>query len=200
MQVIAFDLGGVLFSEGVSVATEKLARDYGYDKDVVASLLRFPISKDLRKGLIGDEEFWSWMQKQLPAGYNTELIKQTWYDSYVLDADIFALVKELKSRYRIWVFSGNIPSRIEYLDRKYGFRKWFDGEVYSFDCHFTKPDSRFVEAFIGRVGCPPQETMYIDDDPISAAVVEKFGVKTAVYVRGAIRELKDDLRGLGVLI
>lgn len=66
MKTIAFDLGGVLFAEGTSVAIEKLERDHHYDRKIVSDLLHSPTCRNLRKGLIDDKAFWDWAQRQLP--------------------------------------------------------------------------------------------------------------------------------------
>ena len=127
--VVVFDLGGVLFAEGKAVAIERLYAEVGYDKKIVMGLLTSPESVQLRKGLIADDEFWGWAQKQLPRGYKAHTIKRVWYDGYLIDKDILALIKTLKSGYKVIAFSGNIKSRIEYLEHKYRFREYFVEEV-----------------------------------------------------------------------
>lgn len=198
IKVIAFDLGGVFFAEGKSVAVKKLSKEHGYEEGVVLKLLKCHKSLELRKGLISDEEFWNWVQEQLPSGYDAQLIKKEWYDGYVLDTDILNLVKSLKGNYKLMVFSGNIKSRVEYLDKKYDFRKYFDVEVYSHDFHLCKPEREFVEAMIKESGVNPDEIAYVEDDERSSAEALNFGVKAIIYSRGKIRELKEELRKLGV--
>ena len=125
IKAIVFDLGGVLSAEGKSVASEKLAKKYNYDKEVIFKILTSPESKDLRKGLISDKEFWDWTRNNLPEGYDAYLIKKEWYEGYLLDNDIFNLIKRLKGKYKLVAFSGNIKSRVEFLDEKYDFRNIF---------------------------------------------------------------------------
>ncbi|HUK40238.1 MAG TPA: HAD family hydrolase, partial [Candidatus Acidoferrales bacterium] len=129
IKVVVFDLGGVLFSEGKSVAIDTLSRKHGYPRELLQKLLSSPESIKLRKGLMSDESFWSWVQKQLPEGCDAALVKKEWYDGYVLDEDIRALVKELKGKYKLIVFSGNVQSRVQFLEKKYGFRHLFDLEI-----------------------------------------------------------------------
>lgn len=205
IKAIAFDLGGVLFTEGKSVAVKKLAEKYDYDKKIVFKILTSPESKDLRKGLIPDKDFWDWAQNNLPKGYNAYLIKKEWYNGYLLNNDILNLIKELKGEYRLVAFSGNIKSRIEFLDKKYDFRKYFDIEVYSFDYHLNKPNKRFVEIMIEfveimieKVNCAPEEIAYIDDNQEHSSPAQKMRVNTIIYSRGNIKKVKKDLRELGV--
>jgi HAD superfamily hydrolase (TIGR01509 family) len=194
VKAIAFDLGGVLFAEGKSVLVKKLSEDYQYDPGIVLKILKSPKSIDLRNGLLSDEGFWSWAQGQLPDGYDAQLIKKEWYDSYLIDEDIKALLGKLQGKYKLLVFSGNIESRVEYLDQKYGFRKLFDIEVYSYDYHLCKPEREFVEAMIKASGVKPEEVVYIDDEEKAAAAAAPLGVNVIIYSRGNITQLLDDLK------
>src|SRR3972149_6407835 len=99
IRAIVFDLGGVLFSEGKSVALEKLAAAHGYERRLVGAILSSPKSIQLRKGLIPDEDFWQWAQQRLPSGYDSRLIQQGWYNGYVLDKDNYALIGSLPKKY-----------------------------------------------------------------------------------------------------
>lgn len=200
VKAIAFDLGGVLFAEGKSVLVKKLSEGYQYDSSIVLKILKSPKSIDLRNGLLSDEEFWSWAQEQLPGGYDAQLIKNEWYDSYLIDKDIKALLEKLQGKYKLLAFSGNIESRVEYLDQKYGFRKLFDIEVYSYDYHLCKPEKEFVEAMIKASGVKPEEIVYIDDEEKGAAAATPLGVNVIIYSRGNITQLLDELKKHQVLV
>ena len=192
------DLGGVLFAEGSSEAADVLSRRYGYDKNVVLGVFRSHESIALRKGLISDEEFWAWAQSSLPERYDVWTIQQAWYEGYMLDEDVLEVIRQLKSRYTLLVFSGNIKSRVDYLDAKYDFRKYFDQEIYSFDHGLNKPDKAFVDVMLEKAGCMPNEIVYIDDQISATAPAEALGIRTIIYRRGEIRKLTASLSQLGV--
>ncbi len=198
IKAVVFDLGGVLFAEGKSVIMEKLARERGYEREVLRKILSSPESIDLRKGLLSDEAFWGWAQRQLPEGYDALLIKKEWYNGYVLDEDILGLIKKLRGKYKIIAFSGNIRSRVDFLEGKYGFRKLFDLEVYSFDCQLTKPQKRFAEVMIEKSGCRPEEIIYIDDNEEYARPARELGVWVVLYERGKGWRLQKELQELGL--
>lgn len=198
IKAIVFDLGGVLFSEGKTLSIEKLATAYGYEKEAIKKILFSSKSADLRRGLISDEEFWQWARGELPPSYDCSLIQKEWYDSYVLDRDIFVLITHLKGKYRLIAFSGNVRSRVEFLEEKYRFRKLFDQEVYSFEHHVTKPEKRFIEILIAESGCRPEELVYIDDIEEYARPARELGITVLIYSRGGIERLRDELKGLGI--
>ena len=199
IKTVVVDLGGVLFAEGKSVAMERLAELHGYDRRLVGDILSSPESIALRKGLLSDGEFWNWAREQLPPDYDTTLIREEWYNGYVLDQDILNLITRLKGKYKIVAFSGNIRSRVEFLEGKYHFRHLFDREVYSFDHHLTKPDKRFVRIMIKKAEAKPEEILYLEDNESYARPAKELGVQGVIYKRGEAEKLRSELRRRGIV-
>jgi putative hydrolase of the HAD superfamily len=199
IRAIVFDLGGVLFSEGKAVASEKLATVHGYERKLVGAIWSSPESIQLRKGLIPDEDFWQWAQQRLPSAYDSRLIQQEWYNGYVLDKDIYELIASLQKKYSMIAFSGNIKSRVAFLEEKYHFRHLFDIEVYSFDFHMTKPEPEFVQVMVEKSGVRPEEIVYIEDNESYAKPARDLGVSVVIYQRGEIERLRQELRRQGVV-
>jgi len=180
------------------VALAKLAAEHGYDRRLVGAILASPQSILLRKGLLADGEFWGWVEQQLPSNYDCRLIKNQWYDGYILDQDIYVLIAHLRKKHSIIAFSGNIESRIAYLERKYHFRQLFDIEVYSFDFHMTKPERGFVEVMIAKSAVRPEEIVYIDDNDTYAQPARELGVNVVIHRQGNTAALRAALRQRGV--
>lgn len=197
---IVFDLGGVLFKEGKLEAAKKLSLEHKYQENIIIDLFTVSKSIDLRKGLITDEEFWQWAKTQLPESYDTNLIKQTWYEGYVLDEDIFSLIKQLQGKYKLIAFSDNEVNRVTFLDDKYDFEKYFDLEIYSYEYTFTKKDKEFYNILIEKSGNEPSELVYIDDNANVLQFTTQLVIQTLIYEGGKIDELKNKLRELGVEI
>jgi FMN phosphatase YigB (HAD superfamily) len=200
IKVLVFDLGGVLFSNGGSLLQQRLEKQNKYDPLVIFNLIYTKESRLLRTGKMSDKDFWVFAQKSLPPGYNAKEIKKFWYDCYVLDKDMFALIKKLRKKYTIIGFSGNIRSRVFYLERKYHFRKLFHKEVYSFDYGVSKPKMAFVRALIKEAGVFPNEILYVDDKEVDAKPARAFGINVIIYQSGKIIDLKNELRKQNVKI
>lgn len=198
IKTVVVDLGGVLFSEGKSVALDKLATQHGYDRSVVGAILSSRQSILLRQGLMTDAEFWRWAEQQLPSSYDSRLIQNEWYNGYILDQEIYALVAKLRNKYSIVAFSGNVKSRVAFLEEKYHFRHLFDIEVYSFDFHMTKPERAFVEAMISKCGARPEEIIYIDDNDTYAQPARDLGVNVVIHRQGDTARLRVALVQHGV--
>ena len=104
----------------------------------------------------------------------------------------------MRKKYSIVAFSGNIESRVAYLEGKYHFRHLFDIEVYSFDIHMTKPEQGFVEAMIAKSGVRPEEIVYIDDNDTYAQPARDLGVNVVIHRQGDTAGLRAALRQHGV--
>ena len=197
---IVFDLGGVLFTEGKSVALKALIRDHGYDPAIINEILNCPLSRDMRKGLISEAAFWSWAEGQLPESYDVQTIKNAWYEGYALDQDVFDLARRLKGRYKLAVFSENIPDRIAFLDQRYGFRELFDVEVYSYDHQAGKRDPEFLEILLSTLDNHPHQILYIDNSKKVVDLAERQGLEVVHYTTGQMARIEATMRRLGIFI
>ena len=184
VKTVVFDLGGVLFTEGKSVAIEVLHREYGYDPNIIRDVLTCRPSRDMRKGLFSEDDFWSWVAGCVPQGYDAHVIRDEWYRGYVLDADIYSLVRRLQGQYRLVVFSENIPERVAYLDEQYGFRDLFDEEIYSYDHQFGKRDPEFVQILLMALDEQPAEIVYLDNSTTPLETAARLGMKVVHYTTG----------------
>jgi HAD superfamily hydrolase (TIGR01509 family) len=200
IKTIVFDLGGVLFTEGKSVALEALSRNYGYDPTVVREVLTCGRSRDMRKGLLSEKAFWSWAEGQIPRDYDARAIRDEWYKGYTLDQEVFELAKKLKGDYRLVAFSENIRDRVVYLDKKYRFRALFDVEVYSYDHHAGKRDPQFLEILLTTLGDRPDEILYIDDSRDVLELAERRGLDVVHYTTGQILRIKAAMQRLGITV
>lgn len=200
IQVIACDLGGVFFSEGKTVALKRLEAEYGYDRDIVYSVLTSDESYKLRLGMISDTSFWNYVRQQLPKQYDAEIIRHVWYDSYLLDNDVFSLIQILRDRYTIIAFSTNIKSRIDFLEQKYGFRKYFDMEVYSYEYQTYKQEKRFFSILLEKAGVTPEDVVVIDDQQKNLVIPKQMGMQTVRYISGKTDQLENRLKDIGIII
>ncbi|MBD3310988.1 MAG: HAD hydrolase-like protein [Candidatus Magasanikbacteria bacterium] len=202
IKAISVDLGGVLFSEGKKIALDKLKKEFGYSRRKILKLIRGRHSKvaaDWRRGKVKEKDFWEYVQKNLPVGYDVELIKKEWWNGYKLDQKILDLIIGLKSQgYKIMAFSGNVKDRIDFLEDKYHFRQYFDEEVYSFDEGLIKADEDFYDCLIEKSGCSPEEIVHIDDQEKVEEVGGGKGINFIFYKDHNIKKLKKDLATLKV--
>ncbi|MFX0002429.1 MAG: HAD-IA family hydrolase [Candidatus Hodarchaeota archaeon] len=204
IKTIIFDLGGVYFTPGSFLAIEKIKEIYDIENE---QLLREFFSDNpnsegnlLRRGLMTIDEFEEKLFIKL--GINKREKKHTryiWFGSYCIHYGIEDLIKKLKKeKYRLLIFSGNIRERIDYLEKKCGFLKYFDDAVLSFDYKMNKDDIEFYKELIKHLECEPSEAILIDDEKKNLQIARSLGFKGIHYYY--TEKLIEDLKKYGINI
>ncbi|MHA1734165.1 MAG: HAD family hydrolase [Promethearchaeota archaeon] len=208
VKTIVFDLGGVFFTSGTSLAVEQIKEYLGLgrrDRKLEQEVNRIfigahrDIGHDYRNGDLTHDEFWSEVERRLgidPA--QARALEEIWHASYVPNEGMPELVRGLKQtgKYHLFIFSGNIKERIEYLDEEYQLLDLFDGWVMSYDHHANKDELRFYEILLEEIPDPPENTVLVDDNPRYCRIANGLGVHGLVF-KGAAA-LREELTRLGV--
>lgn len=117
------------------------------------------------------EEFYAAILKEMPEGTRIEQIKDAW-NAMMLDFPEvnFQLLKELKNKYRTFLFSNTNEPHLEYYFEK--IRKWYGIESMDplfekayYSCRFgmRKPNPEAFLKIIEENDLIPSETLFIDD-------------------------------------
>ncbi|MFO7795216.1 MAG: HAD family hydrolase [Promethearchaeati archaeon] len=186
IKTIVFDLGGVYFTRGTYLAIIKLMDLYNIDN----FFLLYEIFGDryqkegylLRKGLISLDEFKMRVGEklQIPREDHEHIIK-IWFGSYLPHYRIEELVKDLSQDYRLVIFSGNIKERVHFLNQRYGFLKFFNDWVFSYDYQKNKNDIEFYKELLKHINCHPSEALLIDDELKNVKIGQSVGLNAIQY-------------------
>ena len=204
IKTIVFDLGGVYFTPGSLLAMEKIKEIYDIENEKLLreTFIDKPNSEGylLRRGLITIDEFEEKLFIKL--GINKKEKKHTryiWFGSYCIHYGIEELLKKLKrNNYRLLIFSGNVRERIEYLEKKCGFLKYFDDTIFSFDYKMNKADIEFYKELIKHLECEPSEAILIDDEKKNLKIARSLGFKGIHYYY--TEKLIEDLKKYGISV
>jgi len=203
VRAVAFDLGGVLFRDGKAVAVPRIAQAFGRTEAAVLASLTSPLSNAVRRGEVPEAELWDAVQRELGLERGDEdvaRLREMWYEGYELDQTMRDVILALRTAgTKTVAFTGNIPSRIAWLERRYGFEQLFDARVYSYDHRASKTMPRFHEAMLAAAGCPPSAVLFVDDEERHLKVAQALGIHTHLHTTGATDALVARLRELGAL-
>jgi FMN phosphatase YigB (HAD superfamily) len=201
IKTIVFDLGGVYFTSGTQLTLSKLNERYQINN--WGALGRF-FSSDpkkpgglLRLGDISMEEFERRFYRKFDIKEkDPTILRQIWFANYVPYHNIPAIVEKLHEDYRLIVFSGNIKERVEFLDDRYDFLKWFEDSVFSYDYACNKSEKAFYEELIKHLECEPSEALLIDDKYETIQIAERFEIQTVLF--SFTEQLVEDLHLYGI--
>lgn len=199
IKTIIFDLGGVYFTPGTSLAINKIIDSYDISKNETTKLKQFfsdnPGTEGflLRRGLMTMEEF----EEKLFLKFNLQNknkkhIRYIWFGSYAPHYGMEDLIKNLKKTYRLVIFSGNVRERVQFLNDRYNFLKYFDETVFSFDYQLNKDDTEFYQELLNHIECQPNQAIVVDDEKKNIKRAKQIGLNGIYffYTEQLIEELK----------
>ena len=194
INVLAFDLGGVLFSDGTREFIEHLNRTSGVDTARADELLNGSLGSRYREGRMSQDEFWAAFRRALGLSASGPELAARWIDGYRLNEGTRNLIQDLSQDYDLYYLSDNVAERVEAIERRYHFLRLFKGGVFSHEVGVRKPHPRIYEILLKRIGVEPQKILFVDDKEWALAPAERIGMKTVLFrdseqVRRALEQL-----------
>ena len=201
IKFIICDLGGVYFTDGTSIALEKIKKLVKADEKVIDELFRESPGKEgylLRVGKLSNEEFWKIVSEKLSIGPDKiSKIRKMWRSSYKPNKRMKELVKNLRKKYKVVAFSNTMKERMDYLDKKYDVLKDFDNFVFSFDHGMTKRNPVFFKKLLEIIKADVEDCLFIDDKEIYLETAKSLGMRTILFKD--YENLVEELKNCGVI-
>nr|WP_296070298.1 HAD family phosphatase [uncultured Actinoplanes sp.] len=197
VSVLAFDLGGVLFSDGTHAFLNYLHGAFGVDRERAGDLLDGDLGSRYREGKLTRDEFWRAFRRTLGLAAREDDLEARWIDGYRLRQETRDLIRQLAPHYGVYYLSDNVADRVAVLHRRYGFLNLFDGGVFSHEAGVRKPDARIYELLLERTQVAAGQVLFVDDKEAALEPARRLGMRTVHYRDGP--QLRRDLRRLGIL-
>lgn len=171
-KMIAFDLFGVVFTEGHMVSgTLMPLLPLGTEKKRVNEVYH-----QYTNGQIKEADFWRGIGVD-----DSPQLREMFLNSFELDQDLNSIIKILSPRYDVSILSNLAPDWADFLIKKFEFESIFKPIVVSGKEGFGKPDKRIYEALIERSQLASKEIVFIDDRLENLATAHQLGMKTIHY-------------------
>lgn len=197
VSVLAFDLGGVLFSDGTKEFLEYLHGTFGVEMARAAELLNGALGSSYREGRLSRNEFWSAFRQTLGLSTSEDELEARWIDGYHLNEGTRDLIQELSQRYDVYYLSDNVAERVDAIERRYRFLHLFNGGVFSHEVGVRKPDRRIYALLLERIQVEASQVLLVDDKDWALVPAARLGMKTLLFRDS--EQARQELRRLGVL-
>ncbi|MEE3343423.1 MAG: HAD-IA family hydrolase [Bacilli bacterium] len=185
---IIFDIGGVIFDDGVQNISNILNED--------ATILYKKVYSNFKDCLLGNLEV---------SDYINTFKDDIDYDKikYILDKDnlniSYPLIKNnyeyictLKDKgYNLYILSNITRESYEYINNVIDIDKTFKGGIFSYKENIIKPDKRIYELIIDRYNLNKDETIFFDDQPKNIDTACEYGIKGIVFK--TIEDIKNNI-------
>lgn len=165
INVIIFDLGGVVFTNGTEIAINDINKKYGIPRPKLQYLFyNEGLGKKYRTGEYEDDEYWNIVAKYLEINNEDAYeLRKIWHESYRIRSPVLKTITSLRKRYTVYALSGATKARVEYWEEQYELKRYFDEFFYSFQLNCVKTEKKFSSVISEKLDMPPNECLVIDD-------------------------------------
>lgn len=197
---VIFDFGGVINNMRWDVARE-LEEEHGLERStIVRTMYDSDEWRRVEIGLADPAVFLKAGHRRLEevAGKSMPPLHQQWRDSWTLIDENLALVRGLRSSYRLAILSNADKNLQDRLRDGLGIHGLFDTVVCSADVGMAKPDHRIYKLAAERLGLPPGQCVFIDDAERNVEAAREVGMAAVHYRVHQGDDLAAQLAELGV--
>ncbi len=161
-----------------------------------------PLWEQVKRGHITNEDYWDGILR--PFGYTNRTAQQAFIDKLFekradINADMVALLHELKPHYRLAILSNTFRRDMEdWLINTHGLNGIFDVVVSSADVGLAKPEPEIYQLALRRLGVAPSEALFIDDLERNTSAAQALGIPAIIFEAPA--QLRRELASRGILV
>ncbi|MDY6905305.1 MAG: HAD family phosphatase [Thermodesulfobacteriota bacterium] len=195
---VVFDLGGVLLElSGIGTVCEwtngRMTPDMLLKRWLVS-----PAVRGFESGLMGFDEFRQELKAELDVNVPDETFNHT-YRQWIrgMFPGTEDLLSDLAACYRLACFSNTNEVHWAVIEHELGLLRYFHETYASFRMGMVKPDAAAFEYVLHRLGCSPEEIVFLDDSAANVAAAVNCGMH-ARQVYGA-QGAREALAEMGVL-
>lgn len=184
VRIAIFDADGVVTSP--KRFADDLARDFGTKPEDLTPFFQGPF----QDALIGKADLkmiiqpylkdWNW------AGTVDEFLAYWFKAEDEINEQVLSIVTDLRERgIKCYLATNQEKYRLEYMRKKMGFERIFNGVFSSSDLGCKKPDKQFFERLLKRLDprrkVPTKEILFWDDTEANIDAAKKFGIQAYLF-------------------
>ncbi len=197
IKAVIFDMGGVLLRTGDRTPREELAKEVGL---TLAELERLVFASETsilaETGQISERQHWDTVLNALkvPDERREEFQRRFWMEDRV-DDGLIEDIRQLQKQYRTGLLSNAWDGiRPAIIERYPQMLEPFDVTVFSAEVGMRKPDPRYYQWILDRLGVAAEEAVFIDDYPPNIEAAKRIGLKAIRFLTP--HQIRRDLSAL----
>jgi len=177
-----WDLEGVLLLTRGGDVEVGVARRLGLQPEDVRAFFHGEFNDRTDLGEFQQRDFWHHILDNLglPREKVTALDDFLYEDTYI-DRELLEIVREYRKQYKTAMLSNYSEMLRPMLETYWRVDGAFDEIIISCEVKMIKPDPGIFELTLARMGCLPEETVFIDDRIKNIEGAQKFGMHTVHY-------------------
>ncbi|GIK54829.1 MAG: HAD family phosphatase [Chloroflexi bacterium] len=186
IKAIIFDFGGVILRTQDWSGRRRWEQRLGLPEHGAEQLVfNSDMGRQAQHGRITTNELWQWVGQTygLPAVELAQFQADFWAGD-VLDRELVAWIRGLRPFYQTALISNAFDDLRDVLTTQFAIADAFDVIVISAEEGIMKPDPRLYQIALERLGCRPEEALFIDDFAHNIAGAQTVGLHTIHFKPG----------------
>ena len=124
--------------------------------------------------------------------------------NYLTLDEMFPVFAEKYSRiYDFFLLSNDVLEWSEFLTEYHHMNQYFKGKIVSGEVHMRKPDKEIFTLALERLGCNPEQCIFVDNSVSNLLVAKELGMQTILFNRDGEEydgRVVDDFKALGEML
>lgn len=171
--VLLFDFFGVISTEIAPIWFDK-----HFDSES-AIRLKADIFVPADLGLISEEDTYIKMQEL--SGIPAEEIKRDFYALININTELLSHIRALRENYKVYIISNASSSFLRKILEDYSLYEYFDGVFISAEMKIAKPDTKYFDYVLDKIGFTPEEAIMTDDNPKNVKAAADAGIDGIIF-------------------
>lgn len=121
-----------------------------------------------------------------------------WTDELKPNKDMVSLVNRLRENYKVVLLTNQNSFAHDAFDKKFGLAGIFDDQIVSGKVGAKKPEAKYFDLALQKLGAKPKDIIFIDDDRMNVDAAKKKGIKAIQF--SSASKLADDLKRNGIAV
>lgn len=130
-------------------------------------------------GNISNDEFLRYLGFPDPRDAMEDYLK----NYLTLDEQFISFAEEFSKRLFFCLLSNDIQEWSEFLTGYHHLNVYFKEKIVSGEVHMRKPDKHIFLYMLDRLGCEPEECIFVDNSVKNLLVAEELGIKAILFNR-----------------
>jgi len=198
IKVIAFDCGGVVFSNAwQDPQFAQIPRMLGLTQEEVTETF-YTYWPEFKTGKMTEDEFWAKFLAKARRKISLKEIKDFYRTCIISHPEVFNLVRKLSKNYTLFTINNEAKEWMDIRVKKFNLRRYFKDFIASGYVGVAKPDLEIFKILIKRANVLPKEIFFTDDQEKSIGPARSLGINAVLFKSAT--QLKKELVTLGVKI
>ncbi len=200
-KILLIDMYGVIIKESkgyfVPYTFQKMdASEYDRIKRIIKEEKCFGKAQ---RGELSNAEFLSYLGYTSPQETMEDYLKN--YLS--LDEGFRAFAEKYSKIYDFCLLSNDVLEWSEFLTDYHRINHYFTDKIVSGEVHMRKPDKEMFTYTLQRLGCNPEQCVFVDNSVSNLFVAEELGIQTILFNRDGVEyegRVVDNFEALGEML